>query len=776
MKFGKEYASQMVQEWQEAYLDYNYLKSLLKDILYYKQKNIAEVPIGLNLKRSFKKSMSLYRTFSGLTSRLHSPRASPNHHEDEVILVSDVGSKQEEYQTMFLMSSEEGGDNEMVFFKKLDDEFNKVVNFYKDKVKQVKLEAEGLSRQMDALIALRLKVHKPLRRQRLVENVVNLELNGNSSPLKNFGKEDGQHLDAIEEGEMGGESISDESSSGDNEPNSNNHKAEEYNPASLRFLNQVKINIEPETPRSTLKNVLNCSLDSDLSFSKVELKKAEEKLRLAFTEFYQKLGLLKNFSFLNQLAVSKIMKKYEKITSRTASKSYLEMVDNSYLGSSDEVSKLREKVEITYIKHFCNGNRRKGMKSLRPQAKRERHRVTFSLGLFTGCSIALIVGIIVSLRAREIISSEGRHQYMENIFPLYSLFGYIVLHMIMYSGNIYFWRRFRVNYPFIFNFKQGTELGYRQVLLVASGLSVLALAATLSNLDMEMNPDTKSYQTLTELVPLCLVAVVLLISFCPFNVIYRSSRYFLLKSVWRCFCAPLYKVTLIDFFLADQLTSQVQALRSLLFYACYYGWGDFKKRSHKCHDSDIYQIFNILIVIIPFWARFLQCVRRCIEEKDSLQGLNSLKYLSTIIALVLRTLYDVRKGTTLKIMAAVSSGLTTIVNTYWDVVIDWGLLNRNSKNAWLRDRLLVPMNYVYFVAIVINILLRLVWMQLVLDFTELPFLHRRAFIAVVASLEIIRRGIWNFFRLENEHLNNVGGYRAFKSVPLPFNYDDEKSL
>jgi hypothetical protein len=34
---------------------------------------------------------------------------------------------------------------------------------------------------------------------------------------------------------------------------------------------------------------------------------------------------------------------------------------------------------------------------------------------------------------------------------------------------------------------------------------------------------------------------------------------------------------------------------------------------------------------------------------------------------------------------------------------------------------------------------------------------------------------WN--RMENEHLNNVGKYRAFKSVPLPFNYhdDDEES-
>jgi hypothetical protein len=47
-------------------------------------------------------------------------------------------------------------------------------------------------------------------------------------------------------------------------------------------------------------------------------------------------------------------------------------------------------------------------------------------------------------------------------------------------------------------------------------------------------------------------------------------------------------------------------------------------------------------------------------------------------------------------------------------------------------------------------------------------------IALLAALEIIRRGIWNFFRLENEHLNNVGKFRAFKSVPLPFNYNEEE--
>ena len=88
-----------------------------------------------------------------------------------------------------------------------------------------------------------------------------------------------------------------------------------------------------------------------------------------------------------------------------------------------------------------------------------------------------------------------------------SLFGFIVLHMLMYSANIYFWRRYRVNYPFIFGFKQGTELGYGEVFLLSSVLAVLTLAGVVSNLEMEMDPETKSFSEITELVPLVLVIV-----------------------------------------------------------------------------------------------------------------------------------------------------------------------------------------------------------------------------------------------------------------------------
>lgn len=79
--------------------------------------------------------------------------------------------------------------------------------------------------------------------------------------------------------------------------------------------------------------------------------------------------------------------------------------------------------------------------------------------------------------------------------------------MLMYAANIYFWRRYRVNYSFIFGFKRETELGYRQVLLLGFGIAVLALCSVHLNLNMEMDPITKDYRSFTELLPLNVLIV-----------------------------------------------------------------------------------------------------------------------------------------------------------------------------------------------------------------------------------------------------------------------------
>ncbi|KAM1300059.1 hypothetical protein PS1_011447 [Malus domestica] len=778
MKFGKDFKKQMVPEWAEAYMDYNGLKRILRELREYKRNKHSVTP-----SKDFERRRSPPdRTISGIELQSGSLRSNGDI-EDQVIDVNTLHGDgcREVYKTKFLRQSEEGGDIEATFFRKLDQELNKVNTFYNDKVEEVKKEANNLDKQMEALVALRLKVKKldqyGSRSKRHNNSAVHLTSN-KSSADDNLGNEP----TGLTSGLQVNEEHRREPSTGGSEVNPNHVKNSSSDGRELlktytqkedpmEVLEHVRITNTLESPISTIKGVFKDSREEELSFDNEELKRVEERLRAAFIQFYHQLQLLKHYSFMNLSAFSKIMKKYEKIASRRAARSYMLIVDNSNVGSSDEVTNLLERVETAFIQKFSNSNRREGMKSLRPKAKSEGHSVTFFSGFFSGCSIALLVAIVLSIEARKLLDKEEGAEYVENIFPLYSLFGYITLHMLMYAADIYFWRCYRVNYAFIFGFKKGTELGYREVFLLATGLAVLSLGGFLANLHLDLSAE--KYKTVTELVPLGLLALVLAITFCPFKIIYHSSRFFFIRSLFRCTCAPLYPETFPDFFLADQLTSQVQALRSFVLYVCYYGLGESSRRQSKCRSHGLYNTLYFIIAVVPFWMRFLQCIRRFCDEKDVKYIFNGLKYLSTIVAVIIRTVYEMTKGkTSWMVLALISSAVATTMNTYWDIVMDWGLLRKTSKNKYLRDRLVVPHKIVYFAAMVLNVVLRLAWMQLVLEF-KLRTVNKVTITTVIAFLEVIRRGIWSFFRLENEHLNNVGQYRAFKSVPLPFSYYDE---
>ena len=160
MKFGKEFASQMVPEWEEAYMDYNYLKKILKEVESFKQIN---KPPAAHAR--LKRMQTLCRAFSGLThfGRLDHPvTSSESAMESQPILVNSVEENGHAgYETMFLMLGEQGAEYELVYFRRLDDEFNKVNQFYRSKVEEVMTEAASLNKQMDALIAFRVKVENP---------------------------------------------------------------------------------------------------------------------------------------------------------------------------------------------------------------------------------------------------------------------------------------------------------------------------------------------------------------------------------------------------------------------------------------------------------------------------------------------------------------------------------------------------------------------------------------------------------------------------------------
>lgn len=113
---------------------------------------------------------------------------------------------------------------------------------------------------------------------------------------------------------------------------------------------------------------------------------------------------------------------------------------------------MMERVEVAFIKHFSNANRSKGMNILRPKKKRDKHRITFSMGktfyflgnphtsgvkvkqnsltmevviliyfvgFAFGCSVALLVALVLIIRAQNILEKPGREAYMNTLFPLY---------------------------------------------------------------------------------------------------------------------------------------------------------------------------------------------------------------------------------------------------------------------------------------------------------------------------------------------------------------------
>jgi hypothetical protein len=98
-------------------------------------------------------------------------------------------------------------------------------------------------------------------------------------------------------------------------------------------------------------------------------------------------------------------------------------------------------------------------------------------------------------------------------------------------------------------------------------------------------------------------------------------------------------------------------------------------------------------------------LRRWKDEGDKLSLYNAGKYMSAMVAVVLTVAYVSYDTSTLLVLFLLSSCCATLYQLYWDVVVDWGLLQQNSKNPWLRDNLILKRKYLYYISMVLLLLL-----------------------------------------------------------------------
>lgn len=96
----------------------------------------------------------------------------------------------------------------------------------------------------------------------------------------------------------------------------------------------------------------------------------------------------------------------------------------------------------------------------------------------------------------------------------------------------------------------------------------------------------------------------------------------------------------------------------------------------------------------------MQCARRWFDEGHTSHLVNLGKYVSAMLAAGAKVAYEKEQSFGWLFLVVVISSGATIYQLYWDFVKDWGLLQMNSKNQWLRNELMLRQKFVYYLSMV----------------------------------------------------------------------------
>ncbi|CAF1149707.1 unnamed protein product [Didymodactylos carnosus] len=270
-------------------------------------------------------------------------------------------------------------------------------------------------------------------------------------------------------------------------------------------------------------------------------------------------------------------------------------------------------------------------------------------------------------------------------------------------------------------------------------------------------------------------------------ILYRPARYWLLKTLGRIFSAAFHPIFFAEFWLANQLASLELAFFDLEYFFCFYTsdrqWWSTNLTSPASPKGAFCTgwsrfLLQAFLLAIPSSIRCAQCIRRYYDSKLKFPHLaNAGKYSTSILVAITNSL---RRATNIlsypgkpKKNPFVYTWITAalISSTYkliWDLKMDWGLFHKNAgENKFLRNHLVYSSKIYYYYAIIQDIILRYLWtINIFVQFTTGTAEYSDVIGFSFGLVEVLRRFLWNFFRLENEHLNNCGQFRAVRDISI----------
>lgn len=513
-------------------------------------------------------------------------------------------------------------------------------------------------------------------------------------------------------------------------------------------------------------------------YDPVRYKAARKKLREAVIENYRALEILNNYRILNRTGFTKILKKFDKTLQVNTMDAYYEAkLRPSPLVHSETVPKMLEAVEEIYAGYFEHGNRKRARDILRvgsPQTLlqhvRGHHGSSFRTGLFLGVTLCLL---IEGLRSTQSVTTRMLIPQWRSLLVLYAAEFLPTLFALLFGLNLVAWQRVRINTVFIFELDAGSALEPTQYFEIPAFF--LFLLSVFFYVSFVGAPASHTVAPTTW--PLVWLVVVAMLMVNPLDIMNKSSRYWFVRSLGRVFTGGVKSsVEFRDFFLGDELNSLAYSMSNLWLLGCEYDahWSV----PDRCNGNMTW--WTPVLSALPAFLRLLQCIRRYVDSNCSVNThlVNGVKYLTTILNYFFYFNYR-HHNSHGRVHFALWVLFATINSLYacsWDIVMDWNLLQSNDTYPLLRSHLAFEdVWFVYYVAMVTNIIGRFVWV--IYLFGGPASTPLRSFLA--ALIEMLRRWQWNFIRLENEHIGNSDSYKIVRDLPLPYpvkrveSFDDE---
>ncbi|KAL8000019.1 putative inositol monophosphatase [Plasmopara halstedii] len=270
-------------------------------------------------------------------------------------------------------------------------------------------------------------------------------------------------------------------------------------------------------------------------------------------------------------------------------------------------------------------------------------------------------------------------------------------------------------------------------------------------------------ETHMEILLLGYVAIAATLLLCPLDILHFKFRMFILRRLARCFWPfqqfsfklPPHATPFIEVFIADGMTSLSKFIQDLsvgllLLLMSFHSDPEDLRESYmsKLKESPL----PYFAASTPYIIRATQCLisfQRTQSVNDRfLHLLNTMKYCSSLLVIsagaypMLRGLARPERSSFFLFCAVFNS----LYSFLWDVVMDWGLGQPRlpRRIAFLRHHLTYRPRKIYYVIIVLDFVLRIMWVTKWWD-----WMHRGVHFKLISQIaEVARRIVWNCVRVE----------------------------